>query len=133
MPLPLPGPCGGVHCPHACASLSQIATSVPIYCHSTLKVPSGLFVIFAKASAMGAHFDLTADDGHVFDVYAAVPPGESKGALVIIQEIFGVTQHIRDVADRYAAAGYLALAPGFYDRIKRGVEFGPAQPAEGRE
>ncbi len=65
---------------------------------------------------------LTAADGHTFSAYRAGPDGSPKGAVVVIQEVFGVNAHIRDVVDRFAAAGYLALAPAIFDRIERGVE-----------
>ena len=47
-----------------------------------------------------------------------------KGGLVVCQEIFGVNQHIRTVADRFAAAGYLAIAPCLFDRAHPGMELG---------
>ncbi len=71
---------------------------------------------------MGEIIKLTAADGHEFDAYRAEPEGEAKGGVVVIQEIFGVNGHIRDVADRYAAEGYLAVAPALFDRFERGVE-----------
>ena len=54
--------------------------------------------------------------------YLAQPQGRPKGGVIVIQEIFGVTGHIRDVADRFAAAGYTALAPAFFDHLESGVE-----------
>src|SRR5690348_11154790 len=54
--------------------------------------------------------------------YVARPSGEPKGGVVVIQEIFGVTAHIRSVADRFAAAGYTAIAPAFFDHLENGVE-----------
>lgn len=65
---------------------------------------------------------LRAADGHTFDIYAAMPDGQPKGGVVVIQEIFGVNAHIREVADSYAALGYVALAPALFDRAQRGVE-----------
>ncbi|MDE0008207.1 MAG: dienelactone hydrolase family protein, partial [Gammaproteobacteria bacterium] len=67
---------------------------------------------------------LRAVDGFTFGVYEALPEGEAKGAVVVIQEIFGVNSHIREVADGYAAAGYAALAPQIFDRVERDVELG---------
>jgi len=64
---------------------------------------------------------LTADDGHTFDVYE-VRPDEAAAAIVVIQEIFGVNEHIRSVADRYACFGYHAIAPALFDRVESGVE-----------
>ena len=56
--------------------------------------------------------------------YVAEPAGTPKGGLVIIQEIFGINAHIRSVADRYALAGYTAIAPAFFDHLETGVELG---------
>lgn len=69
-----------------------------------------------------ADIDLTAADGHTFAAYRADPDGPPKGGIVVIQEIFGVNEHIRAVVDRYAAAGYLAVAPALFDRVERGVQ-----------
>ncbi len=49
--------------------------------------------------------------GDPFDVYLARPPGEPVGGLVLIHEIWGLVDHIKDVADRYAAEGWLVAAP----------------------
>ena len=54
----------------------------------------------------------------------AKPEGTPRAAIVVLQEIFGVNSHIRSVADRFAAEGYLAVAPATFDRIKTGVELG---------
>lgn len=58
------------------------------------------------------------------DAYLAEPTGPSKGGVVVIQEIFGINSHIRDVADRVAAAGYTAIAPAVFDSVEPGVELG---------
>ena len=58
---------------------------------------------------------VTTADGPM-EVYVARPAGEATGAVIIIQEAFGVTPHIEDVANRYAAEGYLAVAPHIYHR-----------------
>lgn len=73
---------------------------------------------------MSETLELTAGDGHRFDAYLARPAGTPRGALVVVQEIFGVNSHIRAVADGYAADGYLAIAPALFDRAERGVELG---------
>ncbi len=67
---------------------------------------------------------LTAADGTTFPAYVAQPTGTPKGAIVVLQEIFGVNAHIRAVADGYAAAGYLAVAPATFTRAKPNVELG---------
>jgi carboxymethylenebutenolidase len=64
---------------------------------------------------------LTAADGHAFDAYE-VRPDDAAAAIVVIQEIFGVNDHIRSVVDRYASFGYHAVAPALFDRVKPGVE-----------
>ena len=71
-----------------------------------------------------AHVTLTAADGHHVDAYVATPAGTPRGALVVVQEIFGVNSHIRAVADGYAADGYLAIAPALFDRAERNIELG---------
>ena len=73
---------------------------------------------------MGQFIDLTAKDGFSFPAYVAEPVGTPKGGIVVIQEIFGVNSHIRAVADGYAAAGYLAIAPATFERVQRGVDLG---------
>ena len=73
---------------------------------------------------MGQFIDLTAKDGFSFPAYVAEPVGTPKGGIVVIQEIFGVNSHIRAVADGYAAAGYLAVAPATFERVQRGVDLG---------
>ena len=77
---------------------------------------------------MGTTIELTATDGHRFAAYRAAPAGKPRGALVVIQEIFGVNSHIRGVADGYAADGYLAIAPALFDRTERGLDIGYSQP-----
>lgn len=73
---------------------------------------------------MGDTIQLIAADGHQFAAYLAKPSGAPKGGLVVCQEIFGVNGHIRGVVDRYAEAGYLAVAPALFDRAEREVELG---------
>jgi carboxymethylenebutenolidase len=73
---------------------------------------------------MGTHLKLTASDGHKFGAYRVDPAGTPKGGIVVIQEIFGVNRHIRSVADRFAALGYVAIAPALFDRIEAGFECG---------
>ncbi|MFI5443945.1 dienelactone hydrolase family protein [Polaromonas sp. UC242_47] len=73
---------------------------------------------------MGKFIDLTAADGVVFPAYVAEPAGKPRGAVVVVQEIFGVNSHIRAVADGYAAAGYLAVAPATFHRVQAGVDMG---------
>jgi carboxymethylenebutenolidase len=84
---------------------------------------------------MGQTIELAAADGHRFAAYRADPQGRTRGAIVVIQEIFGVNSHMRRVTDGFAAEGYLAISPALFDRTKRGVELGydAAAIAAGRD
>lgn len=84
---------------------------------------------------MGQHIQLNTSRLHCIGAYLAKAPGTPKGGLVVVQEIFGVNAHIRDVVDRYAALGYTAIAPAFFDHVESGVELGydEAGYARGRE
>jgi carboxymethylenebutenolidase len=73
---------------------------------------------------MGKNITLTASDQHTLGAYRADPAGKPKGAIVVVQEIFGVNHHIRAVCDRLAAEGYVALAPALFDRLEPGFEAG---------
>jgi len=77
---------------------------------------------------VGKMIELTAGDGHKLGAYRAEPKGKPRGGLIVVQEIFGVNSHIRSVADGYAADGYLAIAPAFFDRVERGLDIGYTQP-----
>jgi carboxymethylenebutenolidase len=73
---------------------------------------------------MGQTVTLKAKDGHSFSAYRADPAGTPKGAIVVIQEIFGVNHHIKAVADGYAKQGYVAVAPALFDRAEKDVDLG---------
>lgn len=73
---------------------------------------------------MGKHFSLTTTDNHTLAAYRADPAGTPKGAMVVAQEIFGVNSHIRNVCDRLAAEGYVAVAPALFDRFVRDFQSG---------
>jgi carboxymethylenebutenolidase len=73
---------------------------------------------------MGEMIQLKSADGTVVPTYVARPAVTPKGAVVVVQEIFGVNSHIRQVADGYAAEGYVAVAPAAFHRVKPGVELG---------
>src|SRR5258708_36079053 len=73
---------------------------------------------------MGSMIELKANDGFTLAAYRAEPQGKPKGGLVVIQEIFGVNHHIRAMCDRFAALGYLAVAPAVFDRIQPNFECG---------
>lgn len=76
---------------------------------------------------MGTLIELIAADATRVPAYEARPVGTPKGAVVVIQEIFGLNSHIRAVADAYAALGYWAVAPACFERVKPGVELGYAE------
>jgi len=84
---------------------------------------------------MGQDITLTASDGHAFGAYRCEPDGAALGGVVVIQEIFGVNDHIRDVTERFAELGWLAVAPALYDRFQPGFTAGytPDDIAAGRE
>ena len=77
---------------------------------------------------MGSMIELKAADGHKLAAYRADPQGKPRGAVVVIQEIFGVNSHIKAVADGYAKDGWLAIAPAMFDRVQRGYDTGYSQP-----
>jgi carboxymethylenebutenolidase len=76
---------------------------------------------------MAEHITLTAEDGFTLAAYKATPAGRPRGGIVVVQEIFGVNQHIRKVTDGFAADGYVAVAPAVFDRVERGFETGYSQ------
>jgi carboxymethylenebutenolidase len=71
---------------------------------------------------MGKHINIPTSGTQCIGAYVAEAPGKPKGGIVVIQEIFGVNAHVRSVADRFAAAGYTAVAPAFFDHLETGVE-----------
>jgi carboxymethylenebutenolidase len=87
-----------------------------------------------REDVMGELLNLTAEDGHRLSAYRATPAGTPRGGLVVVQEIFGVNSHIRNVTDGFAADGYVAIAPAIFDRVERGFETGyaPADIERGR-
>jgi len=84
---------------------------------------------------MGQDIKLKASDGFELGAYRADPAGAPKGAIVVIQEIFGVNHHIRSVCDRLAKEGYVAVAPSIFDRITPNFQSGysPDEVAEARK
>ena len=77
------------------------------------------------------NIELKAADSHTLDAYYVEPNGTPKAGLVVLQEIFGITPHIRSVADGFAREGYLTLAPALFDRVRRGTEY--AYDATGKQ
>lgn len=84
---------------------------------------------------MGQTINLTAKDGFKLTAYEAKPAGKARGGLVMIQEIFGVNQHMRKTSDGYAAEGYHVIAPAMFDRVGKDIQLGytEADIAKGRE
>lgn len=84
---------------------------------------------------MGRDIAIATTHGTIDGWRADPPHGAPRGAIVVIQEIFGVNAHMRSVVERYAAEGYVALAPSLYDPVERNVEldYGEAGFARGRE
>jgi carboxymethylenebutenolidase len=64
---------------------------------------------------------LRAVDGHELSAYRAVPPNP-VGSVVLLHEVFGIDQHVRDLAGSYAEEGYFVIAPALFDRVERGVD-----------
>ena len=83
---------------------------------------------------MGARTDIEVPGVGKVGGWLAGPAQPARGALVVVQEIFGVNPHMRSVTDRYADEGFLALAPAMYDPVERDVELGYDEPgfAHGR-
>jgi carboxymethylenebutenolidase len=71
---------------------------------------------------MGKMTEVQMNDGVSIRVYRAAPLGTPRGGIVIMHEAYGMNDHIRGMCERYAAEGYLALAPALYDRVEHGVE-----------
>jgi carboxymethylenebutenolidase len=84
---------------------------------------------------MGKDITLRASDGHALSAYLCETEGECKGSIIVVQEIFGVNAHIRDVAERFASVGYKTIAPALYDRLELGFQTGyePGDIAQGRD
>ena len=82
---------------------------------------------------MGNHIRLTASDGHELGAWLAAPADTPHAGLVVLQEIFGVTGHIRAVTDGFAAAGYLAIAPALFDRAEPGAVLDYGEMLRGRD
>ena len=73
---------------------------------------------------MGTQINLNTAGTQCIGAYLARPAGKSRGGIVVVQEIFGVNAHVRSVADVFAANGYTAIAPAFFDHVESNVELG---------
>ena len=76
---------------------------------------------------------LTAADGHSFEAFHAKPKQGSKGGLVILQEIFGLTDQLKSVVRSYAGDGYDTIFPCVYDRVAPGTVIPFNEPDRGRD
>lgn len=70
--------------------------------------------------AKGTLIQVTSRDGFEFDAWHVKPTGPRKGGVIVVQEIFGLSDHIKEMAERFGAAGYEAIAPSMYDRAEPG-------------
>lgn len=68
----------------------------------------------------GEMIRVTSRDGFEFGAYHVEPTGPRKGGVIVIQEIFGISDHVKEMAERFGAAGYEAIAPSMYDRAAPG-------------
>jgi len=76
---------------------------------------------------------VTAQDGFTFEAFEARPQGESKGGIVILQEIFGMTDQLKSVARKYAAQGFDAILPACFDRAQPGTVVPFSEGLRGRD
>ena len=74
-----------------------------------------------------------AKDGHIVDLYVAKPKSEAVATVIVLQEIFGITDHIQAVCQQYASHGYLAIAPALFDRIQKNIVLDYSSIEEGRD
>jgi carboxymethylenebutenolidase len=79
----------------------------------------------------GSMIRVTSRDGFEFDAWHVKPDGRRKGGVIVVQEIFGLSDHIKEMAERFGAAGYEAIAPSMYDRAERGFIVQPQDVAAG--
>ena len=71
---------------------------------------------------MNETIELKTIDNHNFDAFISRPDTKPKGGLVVIQEIFGVNEHIREVCKKFMKEGYLTIAPSLFDRESKNIE-----------
>lgn len=76
---------------------------------------------------------LTAADGHSLDCWIEPAQGARKGGVVLLQEIFGVTEQLKGVAQRYAALGYEVAIPALFDRKEKGAVIPFSEAPRGRD
>ena len=74
-----------------------------------------------------------AKDGHIVDLYVAKPKSQAVATVIVLQEIFGITEHIQAICQQYATHGYLAVAPALFDRIQKNIVLDYSSIKEGRD
>lgn len=77
--------------------------------------------------------ELTASDGHKLNCWIQEAEGDRRGGLVILQEIFGVTDQLKGVAEHYASLGYDVAIPALFDRQEKGAVIPFDQGPKGRD
>ena len=82
---------------------------------------------------MSSHTHALAKDGHIVDLYVAKPKSQAVVTVIVLQEIFGITEHIQAICQQYATHGYLAIAPALFDRIKKNIVLDYSSIEEGRD
>ena len=73
---------------------------------------------------MGEMIHIKGADGFALGAWHATPAGARKGGVIVIQEIFGLDEHVRRDVDRWASLGFEAVAPSMYDRREPGFTAG---------
>jgi carboxymethylenebutenolidase len=81
---------------------------------------------------MGDFIQISTSGTQCIGAYLAQPQGTPHGGIVVVQEIFGVNAWVRSAVERFAAAGYTAIAPAFFDHVETGVELGYGAEGFGR-
>ena len=71
---------------------------------------------------MGNYITLKTNDNHEFQAYLSEPKTKILGCVVIVQEIFGVNQHIKEICKTYSEKGYIAIAPSLFDRLDKNID-----------
>ena len=82
---------------------------------------------------LSTRISVTATDGHQLDAWRSDPAGTSKGGIVILHAIYGLTNHMGDVCDIWAGQGFSAIAPALYDRTAKNTIHGYDQTGRGRD
>ena len=75
---------------------------------------------------------LVSKDNHELDAYVCSPQDQEKGSIIVIQEIFGITNHIESVCQSFSNKGYKAIAPALFDRFEKNIVLDYSQIEEGK-